>query len=667
MKADVAEGLIRQVLPAFKVEELLGKGAFGAVFKIKDDLKERAAKFILLNASAGIEQGRVVESGEKIERDFRHIIENYEKIACDEIVTVYDFYKVLPGSGPDQGAIFAIVVMELYPWNLLEYLVDYFKKNRRPIEIDRAVLLMEKVALMIGNLYSKSGFLFEDLKPENILVREQNGDYKVVAGDIGGLKCLSSVTTSGSQVTLAYCAAEVLRKGQRPDQISLIYSFGLLGYFILEGNLPHDNFGVSERIDVIREKGLSFNRNDVPRNIKAVLERCLAFEPGERYRDFNEVVAALSGREIRRESSYGDETVVLGGNETIDLGSLASAGPRPAAPATPIAPARGPGFNPSFPSSLTTPLMGSSRSARTFAASGRAETRRISSDRDEIGKATREVRDLVVKRGNVFRLADENLKVYGDILIEEGGLLNIENAKLFFDESGGILSFGALRAVKSSFTAIDMKKKWKNVTLCPDDSRVSYIRNCSFRLGRGRSWTTLGLQHKLMNDAYSYGGGLLVARAPGKSFSITDSRFTYCTAQVGGGLHVFDSSAEVANCRFENCSAGVSGGGMAVIGSNPTVKSGLFSNCVSARDGGGLFVSSSKATVERCTFDRCTASYLCGGGICLFASRSLISNCKFTRCSAKKDGGGVYCDSKTKAKLAYAAFSSCTPNDSNCK
>jgi hypothetical protein len=308
-----------------------------------------------------------------------------------------------------------------------------------------------------------------------------------------------------------------------------------------------------------------------------------------------------------------------------------------------------------------------SRTSRTFAASGRAETRRISSDRDEIGKATREVRDLVVKRGNVFRLADENLKVYGDILVEEGGLLNIENAKLFFAENGGILSFGALRAVKSSFTAIDMKKKWKNVTLCPDDSRVSYVRNCSFRLGRGRPWATLGLRHKLMNDAYSYGGGLLVARVPGKSLSITDSRFTYCAAQVGGGLHMFDSSAAVENCRFENCSAAVSGGGMAVIGSNPTLKSGLFSNCVSAREGGGLFVSSSKAAVDRCTFDKCTASYLCGGGICLFASRSAISNCKFTRCSAKKTGGGVYCDSKTKAKLAYAAFSACTPNDSNCR
>jgi len=92
MDREVAEKLIKKFLPNFKVSGELGKGSFGAVYKIEDELKERAAKIIPLNAVAGVESGSVVSADSKLERDFRHIVESYERIACDEIVTVYDFY-----------------------------------------------------------------------------------------------------------------------------------------------------------------------------------------------------------------------------------------------------------------------------------------------------------------------------------------------------------------------------------------------------------------------------------------------------------------------------------------------------------------------------------------------------------------------------------------------
>ena len=88
---------------------------------------------IMLDASASVEQGEVVDAEDKIYRDFKHIVDNYEKIACDEIVTVYDFYKLLAGPDSGHGPVYAVIVMEMYPVNLLEYLIGYFKKHRQPV------------------------------------------------------------------------------------------------------------------------------------------------------------------------------------------------------------------------------------------------------------------------------------------------------------------------------------------------------------------------------------------------------------------------------------------------------------------------------------------------------------------------------------------------------
>jgi serine/threonine protein kinase len=272
MKKELAEEMIRRVLPSYEMKEMLGEGSFGAVFRISDSLKERAVKIISLSAAPSIERGSVTSADKKIERDFRHIVESYEKIACEEIVTVYDFFKLSDSDdGRRQATSYAVVVMELYPSNRCEYVVEHFEKNEHLLPIATAKSMIEKLAHLLGNLYTKRGFLFEDLKPENILIREQEGNLKLVVGDIGGLKNLGSVSTTSSQVTLSYCAPEVIRRGQKPDLRSILYSYGIISYFILEGHLPYENYGITERIDMIKDKGVLFDRRDIPVQLQEVI------------------------------------------------------------------------------------------------------------------------------------------------------------------------------------------------------------------------------------------------------------------------------------------------------------------------------------------------------------------------------------------------------------
>ncbi|MEW6585015.1 MAG: protein kinase, partial [Nitrospirota bacterium] len=425
MEIEFAAGIIKKVLPTYEITAILGEGSFGAVFRIKDELKERAAKIILLNSSPTIERGMVVSADSRIERDFRHIVDNYERIKCDEIVSVYDFYKVTVGAKTD--AAYAIVIMDLYPSNLLHFVVDYFKKHNRPLPIETARDIMDKLGQLLGNLYTKRGFLFEDLKPDNILIKETGGDLRIVVGDIGGLKNIGSVSTTTSQVTLSYCAAEVLRKGQKPDILSVIYSYGLISYLILEGHLPYETHGVNDRIDLIREKGLIFEREDIPDTLKKVIKKCLAFAPEDRYGAFSEIVDAIRGK--TSQDRYSDET--------IDLSSLRKDQEKtipPKQPRTPLYRAALPGDTRIGPTGLLSQIITTERK--------RAASVRLYDDPETISKIDKEIRDLVVRGGDVYRIQEGSYKIYNDIMVDKKALLIIENAKLYFDEGSGILSFG---------------------------------------------------------------------------------------------------------------------------------------------------------------------------------------------------------------------------------
>lgn len=670
MESQLAEKIIRKVLPSYEIREKLGEGSFGAVFRIKDELKERAAKIILLNATPSIEKGEITTAGKKIERDFRHIVESYEKIACDEIVTVYDFYKVSTEEDEKRGVAYAIVVMEIYPSNLLEYLVSYFQKNRRPLSIATVKTIMERLAHLLENLYTKRGFLFEDLKPENLLIKEQGDDLKLVVGDIGGLKSLGSVSQTGSQVTLSYCAAEVLRKGQKPDLRSIMYSFGLISYFVLEGHLPYESSGVSDRIDLIKARGLIFDRTDVPDNLKKVIEKCLAFEPADRYKDFSEILEAISGKTLTEESRFADKTVDLSsfrfGEQTVDLNSFANSSPPNSASAQE---GRDIYYRTGIPEDASM-AMTSALSQRIVTEKRRMETVRISDEKDAVSRVEKEIKDLVIRSGDLYKLQNESYKVHNDIRVEKGALLVMENVKLYFDENAGIVSLGTIRAKSSVFSAIDFSKKWRNIVLIPTDTRISILKDCRFRFAKGREGKSL--EHILhsqkysLNGSYSYGGALFMAEIKEKMVSISDCEFYNCSAHEGGAVYCVKSDPAFENCVFDNCFAGYSGGGIKFVESSPVMNNCRLNNCSTNREGGGICSMSSKPTVVGCTFENCSTKYFYGGGVFFSASTPLVKNSKFIRCVSSRDGGGIYCDDKSKPKIIYPSFTNCRPNNSNC-
>ena|GEM_PF-3315602 len=655
MKRESAQELIKKVLPTYEVMEMIGEGSFGAVFRIRDSLKERAVKIIQLSATSSIDKSGISSGRAKVERDFRHLIESYEKIACNEIVTIHDFYKIQASIDDNQATAYALVVMELYPFNLNQFEVDYFKRNNRLLPAGTAQSLMEKLAYILDILYSRQGFLFEDLKPENLLLKESDNDIKMVAGDIGGLKRLRSVSTTGSQITLSYSAPEVIRKGHKPDIRSVIYSFGLISFFIIEGHVPYEDSEIVERIDLIKEDGLPFARTDIPDNIRTLISTCLSFEPENRYQTFGEVLDAVRGKISEQRAAFSGQTIDLS-----DFAKAPSSVPGEPAQKEPLSALKN-------PFARFTPW-GGVKGAVTHQRSA-AESRQRLQEQADTSKIDNELNNLVVRTGDLYKIQNQSCKVSGDIVIEIGGTLSIENSKLFFASDSGIISSGTLKAKNVSFMPFESIKKWTNISLNLSGSKMNVLDGCRFRGCGGRTWgqikTALRLRGYPLRDDYTYGGALFIAEAKEQALIINDCSFSNCSSYEGGAVYCLKSQPTIAHSTFDNCSASLTGAGISLFESTLSLKKCRLQSCTAGKEGGGMHLKSSSAIVDDCIFENCITRHMYGGGIYCSASSPTIKDCRFNRCIADRDGGAIFADRESRPQLMFPSFANCRPNNTN--
>jgi serine/threonine-protein kinase len=232
----IIHGLGQQVrrareLGSYRLEEPLGKGGMGEVFRATHQMLARPAAIKLIRSeiigSSTPTAARVI-----VER-FRREAEAAASLRSPHTISLYDF-------GVSQDGTF-FLVMELLDGLDLETLVERFG----PVPPERAVHILRQVCDSLAEAHAR-GLVHRDIKPSNIFTCRMGLEVDFVKVlDFGLVK---AVGEDGREATLltapdsttgtpAYIAPETVRGDRVPDHRVDIYTLGCVGYWLLTGRL----------------------------------------------------------------------------------------------------------------------------------------------------------------------------------------------------------------------------------------------------------------------------------------------------------------------------------------------------------------------------------------------------------------------------------------------
>lgn len=227
---------LSRVWPEWKVEELIGSGSFGRVYKVSHTelghVSWRAAKLISIPS-----EDEAISSLSSMGMDDDSIRSYMEETACDvfneisvmeslkganNVVSIEDFRHVLHDNDPGMDI-----------WIRMELLQGLMSFQRiGGMTVDETVKMGIDIANALDCCY-RMGVIHRDVKPENVF-RTSFGSYKI--GDFGISKTLNSsvITVRSQKGTMMYMAPEVIR-GQSYDGKVDVYSLGIMLYRYLNG------------------------------------------------------------------------------------------------------------------------------------------------------------------------------------------------------------------------------------------------------------------------------------------------------------------------------------------------------------------------------------------------------------------------------------------------
>jgi len=191
------------------------------------------------------------------------------------------------------------IVMEYVEGRSLRELI-----SRREIKPEKVLDIAVQTCDALIEAHAR-GIIHRDIKPENILLTDRGrvklvdfGLAKTVARTPGrgGATAAESLTESGTVMgTLSYMSPEQLR-GERLDERTDIFSFGIVLYEIVTGDLPFmgsNSFEVAASI--LKDPAFEIGTvpAGLPRAIKGIVARLLEKRRDDRHRSFVEVKSAI--------------------------------------------------------------------------------------------------------------------------------------------------------------------------------------------------------------------------------------------------------------------------------------------------------------------------------------------------------------------------------------
>jgi serine/threonine protein kinase/Flp pilus assembly protein TadD len=266
--------MIGRIISHYKILEKLGEGGMGVVYKAQDTKLDRivALKFLPKHLLCDNEAKTRFEHEAKAASALNH----------PNITTIYEIDEV-------EGECF--ICMEYIEGKPIE---EVLKEKRLSVE---EIL---RIAIQIGeglNGAHKKDIIHRDIKSDNIMVTKE-GQVKITDFGLAKLKGVTKLTKTGSTLgTLQYMSPEQAQ-GIEVDQRSDIFSFGVVLYEMITGQLPfkgeHEAAIIYSIVNEMPEPLARYKAN-VTERLQRIVDKTLEKDRNIRYQSAAEVIADLRG------------------------------------------------------------------------------------------------------------------------------------------------------------------------------------------------------------------------------------------------------------------------------------------------------------------------------------------------------------------------------------
>ena len=256
-----------------RIVEEIASGGMAVVYRAVQDPLGRTVAIKALKTSAAAEENVVT----RFEREAKSLA----NLQHENIIHVYDFHH-------ERGAMFIVMeyVQGIDLYDLLE------KSGRVPYDV--AAVVAMQVARALDYIHYR-GIVHRDIKPANIMIA-RTGGVKVMDFGIARDTSFGDLTEQGTGIgTPAYMSPEQVL-GDKLDARSDIFSLGVVLYQMLTGKKPFVEDEKKSAMHKIRLEPHTSARKlnpEIPRELNAIIDKCLEKQPRDRWRSAQHMVMAL--------------------------------------------------------------------------------------------------------------------------------------------------------------------------------------------------------------------------------------------------------------------------------------------------------------------------------------------------------------------------------------
>jgi class 3 adenylate cyclase/tRNA A-37 threonylcarbamoyl transferase component Bud32 len=263
----------------YEILEELGRGAMGAVYKANDPQIGRLVAIKVI-VPRDMDPDELRTQKERFYKEARAA----GKLTHPGIVALYDVAEDSRGS--------PYLVMEFVEGTSLDRALGPGGEGRS-MEFPRRLALATQIAEALDYAHGH-GVIHRDIKPANVLLA-RDGHPKIA--DFGIAKLAGSQATIGGPLlgTPAFVSPEQLT-GAPASRRSDIFSLGVLLYWMFTGERPFSGdtlTAISYRVVHAMPAAPRKLKPELPEALDAILFRCIAKNPAERYDSAGDLAAAL--------------------------------------------------------------------------------------------------------------------------------------------------------------------------------------------------------------------------------------------------------------------------------------------------------------------------------------------------------------------------------------